>query len=149
MQGCPRCTQNMAEVGTMPRGWGVAPASYFPQTNSWSLPQPVQEKSPADLSPSPQIKAFPCWIAPWLLLLLLLLPLPPVSSVLPGPPSSRIIIPGHLAAAPQCSCRRPAAFSPYLEAADGGSDTAVGEQQGAELEEWLFWCHPQPKSPRQ
>lgn len=114
VQGCPCCTQNTAEEGTIPwqGGWGVAPASYFPPTNPWSLPQPVQDKSPADsraVSGS-QIKAFPCWSAPQLLLLLLLLPLPPVSSVLPGPPSSRIIIPGRLAAAPRRSCRRPAAF---------------------------------------
>lgn len=33
MQGCPCCTQNMAEVVTILCGWGVAPASYFPPTN--------------------------------------------------------------------------------------------------------------------
>lgn len=104
MQGCPCCTQNMAEEGTIPCGWGVAPASFSPQ----QIPVPsllnlcrTNPLQTADLSPSPQIKAFPCWIAPQLLLLLLLLP---VSSVLAGPPSSRIIIPGCLAAAPWRSC---------------------------------------------
>lgn len=72
-------------------------------------------------------QAFPCQITPCALLLRLLLP--PGVSALPGPPSSAIAFTGSSRALlPQ-----PWSISPYLEEADGGCDTAVGEQQGAEL----------------
>lgn len=110
-QGSPRCARrhscgglNAVQVRCKP----LLPLTSLQQVPGASLS--LCRKSPSRPVTQPSDQAFALWITPCLLLLLLLLPLPPDVSALPGPPGSRIIIPVRLVAAPRHCCQRPAAF---------------------------------------
>lgn len=122
---CPLSDLPTAHKGTVGNGLNAIRVKYklpLPLTSLQQVPGPslsLRRKSPGKPVTQPSDQAFSCQIAAPLLLLLLLL-LPPDVSALPGLPSSGIIIPVHLVAAPQCCCRMACSISPYLEEADGG-----------------------------
>lgn len=103
-QGSPRCAQrhSCGGLNAVRVRWELL----LPLT-SLQVPGPslsMRRKSPGRPVTEPSDRAFPRRIAPCLLLLPLLLPLPPDVSALPGPPRSGNIIPVCLVAAPRCCC---------------------------------------------